>query len=44
MLADSGYHTILPDQLYNYLVTGAHHCQKNPSCLPLMILTLTSSP
>jgi peptidoglycan/xylan/chitin deacetylase (PgdA/CDA1 family) len=23
MLADSGYHTILPDQLYNYLVTGA---------------------
>ena len=23
MLADSGYHTILPDQLYNYLNTGA---------------------
>jgi peptidoglycan/xylan/chitin deacetylase (PgdA/CDA1 family) len=23
MLADSGYHTILPDQLYNYLVNGA---------------------
>ncbi|MBS7565275.1 polysaccharide deacetylase family protein [Mucilaginibacter sp. Bleaf8] len=23
MLADSGYHTILPDQLYNYLTTGA---------------------
>ena len=23
MLADSGYHTILPDQLYNYLVYGA---------------------
>ncbi|HXH99632.1 MAG TPA: polysaccharide deacetylase family protein [Sphingobacteriaceae bacterium] len=23
MLADSGYHTILPDQLYNYLVHGA---------------------
>ena len=23
MLADSGYHTILPDQLYNYLATGA---------------------
>lgn len=23
MLADSGYHTILPDQLYNYLVAGA---------------------
>lgn len=22
MLADSGYHTILPDQLYNYLVNG----------------------
>ena len=22
-LADSGYHTILPDQLYNYLTTGA---------------------
>jgi peptidoglycan/xylan/chitin deacetylase (PgdA/CDA1 family) len=23
MLSDSGYHTILPDQLYNYLTTGA---------------------
>jgi peptidoglycan/xylan/chitin deacetylase (PgdA/CDA1 family) len=23
MLADSGYHTILPNQLYNYLTTGA---------------------
>ena len=23
MLADSGFHTILPDQLYNYLTTGA---------------------
>jgi peptidoglycan/xylan/chitin deacetylase (PgdA/CDA1 family) len=23
MLADSGYHTILPDQLYDYLTTGA---------------------
>ncbi|WP_374948145.1 polysaccharide deacetylase family protein [Mucilaginibacter sp.] len=23
MLADSGYHTILPDQLYNFLTTGA---------------------
>lgn len=23
ILADSGYHTILPDQLYNYLTTGA---------------------
>ena len=23
MLADSGYHSILPDQLYNYLTTGA---------------------
>jgi peptidoglycan/xylan/chitin deacetylase (PgdA/CDA1 family) len=23
MLADSGYHTILPDQLYSYLTTGA---------------------
>src|ERR1700712_3380587 len=23
ILADSGYHTILPDQLYDYLVTGA---------------------
>jgi len=23
MLADSGYHTVLPDQLYNYLTTGA---------------------
>src|SRR4051812_10169458 len=23
MLADSGYHTILPDQLYAYLTTGA---------------------
>jgi len=23
VLADSGYHTILPDQLYNYLATGA---------------------
>jgi hypothetical protein len=23
MLADSGYHTILPDQLYDYLATGA---------------------
>src|SRR6201996_7138106 len=23
LLADSGYHTILPDQLYNYLVNGA---------------------
>ena len=23
MLADSGYHTISPDQLYNYLTTGA---------------------
>ena len=23
MLADSGYHTILPDQLYAYLNTGA---------------------
>lgn len=32
MLADSGYHTILPDQLYNYLVYGAELPQK-----PIMI-------
>ncbi|TCD00013.1 polysaccharide deacetylase family protein [Pedobacter frigidisoli] len=32
MLADSGYHTILPDQLYNYLVYGAKLPEK-----PIMI-------
>jgi peptidoglycan/xylan/chitin deacetylase (PgdA/CDA1 family) len=32
MLADSGYHTILPDQLYNYLVFGAKLPEK-----PIMI-------
>ena len=32
MLADSGYHSILPDQLYNYLVYGAKLPEK-----PIMI-------
>lgn len=32
MLADSGYHTILPEQLYNYLVYGAKLPEK-----PIMI-------
>jgi len=32
MLADSGYHSILPDQLYNYLVYGAQLPEK-----PIMI-------
>ncbi|RZL17639.1 MAG: polysaccharide deacetylase family protein [Pedobacter sp.] len=32
MLADSGYHTVLPDQLYNYLVFGAKLPEK-----PIMI-------
>lgn len=32
MLADSGYHTILPDQLYNYLVYGTKLPEK-----PIMI-------
>jgi len=32
MLADSGYHTILPDQLYNYLVYGGKLPEK-----PIMI-------
>ncbi|MFC1223035.1 polysaccharide deacetylase family protein [Pedobacter sp. BG31] len=32
MLADSGYHSILPDQLYNYLVYGARLPEK-----PIMI-------